>query len=281
MTTPTNSLTLKTRNEQQALVQQHRATRAIYDAALGEHASRISLPIEIGIDASNSAFVDSDAYRRARASVAEMATIEAEYFRGLPRPALSCCPLCEKPLHRSFDPFGLDGLWWRSDVQPDEPQPCLHFCLLLGAVDLAGVTPAPDFDVQPGPGAPFVVPRILAMPEMVAVVSEVAMADGTKAYPIAYFAPRRPPIQTLTASWARRNFVYKTQLGVQAWRRADEPPTGLPPDAWDFELASWITEGKLRWCEPGSDRSRLAATSTTCPFVGLSGVKDAQLIVAA
>jgi hypothetical protein len=197
----------------------------------------------------------------------------------LPRPALSCCPVCSQPLHRSFDPFGLDGLWWRSDAHPDEPKPCPHFCLLLGAVDLAAAKPAPDFDVHPGPGAPFVIPRILAMPDMVAVVSEIVLADGATAYPIAYFAPRRPPIQSLTAPWPRTNFVYQTQLAVQAWRRADEPPTGLPPDTRDFDLAPWIARGQIRWCTAGSDRRRLA-TAPACPFVDLPGVRHAQLIAA-
>jgi hypothetical protein len=271
---------LADRDEQQALVLRHRALRAIYEAAMGEHVAPIMLPIEIGIDASSSAFVDSEAYRRARATVVDMAAIEAEYLRRLPRPVLSCCPVCAMPVHRSFDPFGLDGLWWRSDAQPDEPKPCPHFCLLLGAVDLAGTKPAPDFDVHPGPGAPFVIPRILGMPDMVAVISEITLADGAKAYPIAYFAPKRPPIQALTASWARTNFVYQTQLAVQAWRRADEPPTGSPPDIRDFDLAPWLARGQLRWCAPGSDRSRLATTGA-CPFVDLPGVRQPQLIPAA
>jgi hypothetical protein len=278
MTAPAGDLA--DRDDQQALVLRHRALRAIYEAAMDEHVAPIMLPIEIGIDASSSAFVDSEAYRRARAAVADMAAVEAEYLRRLPRPALSCCPVCAQPLRRSFDPFGLDGLWWRSDAHPDEPRPCPHFCLLLGAVDLGAAKPAPDFDVHPGPGAPFVVPRILAMPDMVAVVSEIALADGAKAYPIAYFAPRRPPIQSLTASWPRTNFVYQTQLAVQAWRRADEPPTGSPPDTRDFDLAPWIARGQIRWCPPGSDPSRLATTGA-CPFVDLPGVRQPQLIPAA
>ena len=33
------------------------------------------------------------------------------------------------------------------------------------------------------------------------------MTDGSRAYPITYFAPRRPPVQTLMAPWPRTNFV--------------------------------------------------------------------------
>jgi hypothetical protein len=269
------------RDDQQALIEQHRATRALYDAAMDEHAGQLSIPIEIGIDSTSTAFVDTEAYRRARAALTTMASLEEEYFRRLPRMALSCCPLCEKPLYRAFDPFGVDGLWWRSDAQPDEPPSCPHFCVLLGAVDLTACRSKPDFDVHPGPGVPHVVPRLLQHPGMVAVVSQLAMEDGAKAYPLAYFAPRRPPVQELTASWARTNFVYTTQLGVHAWRRADEPPLGKSPDVWDFALERWLADDKLRWCEPGSDSSRLsAADPASCPFVGLTGVSRPQTVVA-
>ena len=67
---------------------------------------------------------------------------------------------------------------------------------------------------------------------------------------------------------------------LQAWRRADEPPPGLPPDIRDFDLAPWIARGQVRWCAPGSDRSRLATTGA-CPYVDLPGVRHAQLIPAA
>src|SRR5205814_10093029 len=99
------------------------------------------------------------------------------------------CPDCGKGPYRSFDPFGLDGLWWRSDAQPEEPQPCPHFCVLLGAVDLGQHRPRPDFDVHPGPGAPFVMPRLLQYQGMTAVISELTLPEGALAYPVAYFAP--------------------------------------------------------------------------------------------
>jgi len=53
---------LVNREQQQALVQAHRATRAAYNRALDAHAVQFSFPLEIGIDASSSAFVDTEAY---------------------------------------------------------------------------------------------------------------------------------------------------------------------------------------------------------------------------
>lgn len=284
MTTTSDGLAgaMKWRPARDALVRRHRAARAAYDRAMDEHAAQLDVPIEIGIDASSSAFVDTEAYRHAREALAELTAVDAAYFRELPRIPLSCCPHCDRPLFRAFDPFGLDGLWWRSDAQPDEPQPCPHFCLLLGAVDLRSSRPRPDFDVHPGPDAPFVVPRLLQREGMVAVVSEIQLADGAVAYPIAYFAPRRPPVQTLAAPWARTNFVYATQLGVHAWRHAGDPAPGEQgPDRWDFELLSRVEAGTLRWCVPGSDRSALAPASVgACPFVDLPGSRQRQMIVA-
>jgi hypothetical protein len=153
----------------------------------------------------------------------------------------------------------------------------------MGAVNLEGSRSRPDFDVHPGPGVPFVVPRLLEMPGMIAVISEIEMADGARAYPVAYFAPRRPPVQTLAASWARTNFVYTTQLGAHAWRRADEPAPGQPaPDSWDFALAPWLKQGKVRWCEPGSEGTTLStAAPEACPFLDLPGIRRPQVIFAA
>ncbi|MGC4092493.1 MAG: hypothetical protein QM756_32375 [Polyangiaceae bacterium] len=199
----------------------------------------------------------------------------------MPRLALSRCPSCDKPLYRAFDAFGIDGPWWRSDSQPEEPQPCPHFCVLLGALDVSACVSRPDFDVYPGPGVPFVVPRLLEQEGMVAVVSQVALADGAKGYAIAYFAPRRPPIQSLAAPWARTNFVYTTQLGVHAWRRSSETPTGEGAEFWDYDLAPWLARQKLRWCVPGEREPTLSSgNATACPFIDLPGPRHVQLVLA-
>jgi len=267
-----------TKPERDELLARHREVRTLYNRGMDEHARALDMPGEIGIDESSSVLVDTPAYREARAAHAELVTIEEEYFRQLPRLVMAPCPHCEKPLYRTFDPFGLDGLWWRSDAQPDEPATCPHFCVLLGAVDLGNHRPRAYFDVHPGPGAPFVMPKLLAHAGMTAVVGEIPLLDGALAYPIAYFAARRPPIQTLTAPWARTNFVYTTQLGEHAWRRADEP-TGAPDDdIWDFNLERWLASGHLRWCDPGTDRTKLSPALGACPFLGRGGVRTAQAL---
>ena len=66
---------------------------------------------------------------------------------------------------------------------------------------------------------------------------------------------------------------------MHAWRRADEPPPGQVAEIWDYALEPWLAQAKLRWCEPGSDRSVLStAPATACPFARLPGVRRPQFI---
>src|SRR4051812_15774202 len=81
-----------------------------------------------------------------------MKRLKGAYFDGLPRAVMSTCPFCTKPLLRTFDPFGLEGMWWRSDVDPAEPASCTHFCLLRGAVNFQGKLPRGGaFQAHTGP----------------------------------------------------------------------------------------------------------------------------------
>jgi hypothetical protein len=122
-------------------------------------------------------------------------------------------------------------------------------------------------------------PRLLAHPGMTAVVSAIPMVDGAVAYPVAYFAPRRPPVQALTASWARTNFVFTTQLGEHGWRRALEPAGAQGEEVWDFALGRYLDTGQLRWCDPAGNRTTLStAPASDCPFLGLSGSLAPQVI---
>ena len=196
---------------------------------------------------------------------------EAAYFEAIPRTPVSCCPYCAEPLVRTFDPYGLEGFWWRSSAEPEEPRACRHFCLLRGAVDLAGEPPdGGDFEAHVGPAVPYVIPRILELPGMIAVVSRIRTADRHLAYPVAYFAERRPPPQDLTAGWARTNYVYMTQLGEVRWR--------VPNDPWDFELRPWLERGKLRWCTSNGQTFVLSPESEAFPYLDLPGERRPQVV---
>jgi hypothetical protein len=198
---------------------------------------------------------------------------ETEYFRGLPRLPMSCCPFDAKPLYRTFDPHGFDGLWWRSDASPAEPPSCPHFCLLRGAVSLNGNEPhGGDFVARIGPEAPYVIPRILEKSGMIAVLSKLEMTPGYTAYLIAYFAERRPPVQDLAAHWPRPIFLYNQGAVLHRWR--------FDRELCDFDLASWLKRGKIRWCDGTSNNERLSDDPPDrCPYVNLPGRREFLEIV--
>ena len=207
---------------------------------------------------------DDEARNRAKAAAQQWTRT---YYERLPRIAVGSCPFDGKPLMRTFDPFGFDGLWWNSSAVPPEPPKCPHFCVLRGAVHFQGLKPrGGGFEVRTGPEVPYVIPRILAMPTMQAVVARTLMTEGYSVYFISYFAERRPPVQELTADWPRKIYEYETDLGVKGWN--------YPNDVWDFDLLPWALQGKLRWCPPESDNLKLSTDPPEqCPYLDLPGVR--------
>lgn len=191
--------------------------------------------------------------------------LRQDYFDRLPRIVMSCCPYDQKPLVRTFDPYGLDGPWWDPDASPEESPPCTHFCVLRGALYYNGQRPvAGDTEVHPGPEVPYVVPRLLETPGMAAVIGRIEMQNGYVAYPIAYFAEKRPPVEELVPAWPRTMYLYETQLGEPGWKTDEDP--------WDFDLRPWLRQGKLKWCPPDSDNSTLSDEPTEkCPYLDLPG----------
>jgi hypothetical protein len=176
---------------------------------------------------------ETEALADAHEALARAGNAEEEYFERLPAVVMGHCPFDDKPLFRSYDPFGLDGPWWRPDVNPKEPPACPHFCVVTGAVTEDALSSASnEWTTYPGPATPYVIPRLLDMPGMVATITAIP-----NAYAIAYFAERKPKIELLTAPWPRSNFTYTTQMSIDAWR--------IPSELWDFELDPWIAKGKL------------------------------------
>jgi len=199
----------------------------------------------------------------------------AEYADRLPRILLSACPFTNAPLKRSIDPFDLGGFWWQKDrtFTPDEPAPPPSFKLLMGAVDLRGRSPAETTEaVLAGPDVPFVVPRLLRLPDMVAVVHRIELESGDVAYPIGYFS--REPIDPsfLHQHWTRPELWFETPEGDSGWMVANDP--------WDFDLEPWIASGRLRWIRTGDGKLAVvgADSGEACPYVGLQGERRPQVL---
>jgi hypothetical protein len=201
--------------------------------------------------------------------------IQAEYSDRLPRVLMSACPFTGTPLLRVFDPFGLDGPWWHTvrTFDPEEPAPPPSFRALLGALDLHGRTPTEATEgVLAGPGAPFVVPRLLELPDMVAVIHRIEMETGDLAYPVGYFSREDLDKADLHQFWTRQELWFKSGSGDAVWT--------MKNDAWDFDLAPWIVKGKVRWIVQAGGKTRVAGhgEGETCPYVGLTGTHQRQII---
>jgi hypothetical protein len=228
--------------------------------------TRILKEYKYAMKAYNAA-MDAEQYERGKALGAIIKSRSSEYFACVPRIPISCCPYDGLPLIRSFDAFGFDGLWWGSSATPEELPACPHFAVLLGAVSLEGREPeASTFEVRPGPEVPYVVPRLLELPGMIAVISEIAMDPGYRAFPIAYFTNVPPAAEDLVPSWARSTYSYQTAEGESGWKGVDDP--------WDFDLLPWLHDGKIRWSLADDPATLNTNPSERCPYVDLPGTRE-------
>ena len=197
-----------------------------------------------------------------------------EYGDRLPRMPFSRCPHTNQVLKRSVDPFGLDGPWWHKSriVAIEEPAAAPTFLVLLGALDLHGRVPAEAIaEVIPGPEAPFVVPRLMRLPGMIAVVSALAPFEhGDVAHVIAYFADTTPPLDDLHQHWLRQDLWYPNESGGTSWLTKNDPH--------DFALAPWIESGQLQWIAPGDAEMTLRTGSAGCPYLDLHGDPHPQML---
>ena len=194
------------------------------------------------------------------------------YRESLPMVPVSRCPFCSKVLEYTFDPWGLDGMWWGgevSEVVPNEP----HFRVLQGGIDFHGRQPTeadPNDSVLPGPGVPFVVTRLVAELGLTAVISTFSLPHGDTAYIVGYYSEQSVDPYQLHQPWARESFaVYDDDGAFLTWGAVD--------DAWDFELQPWIDKGLVRWIDPG-DETLTIRDSGNCPYVGLPGSRTRQVI---
>lgn len=224
------------------------------------------------IDAYNALEEDDDLDDPLEPYKRERRRLQQAYWDGLPRMPLSACPFCAEILRRAFDPWGIDGYFWQEDMHLEgvDPPACPHFAVLVGAVNLNGLPPqgGPD-TAYLGPEVPFVIPRVLSLPGMIAVVSTVPLENGYTTFPIAYFTDVTPDPFDLTHPWTR------TTLGG---RRNGEPFWTIKNDPWDFELDAWVQSGKLRWIAPGDPAFRVMSAPSPCPYIGLSGLRKPIVI---
>lgn len=204
--------------------------------------------------------------------IAALLAQRALYREQTPIIPLSRCPYTGLELHYSIDTFGLDGPWW--DVE--EPVRALQgfpptAYALTGAIALHEPYEFTQHIVSSGPGAPYVIPRMLAGEDTAAVLSSVPIGHH-QGYAITYFGYPPRDDRPVVDEWGCRG--WDIQRGISpGW---DSHPLAL--EDCDFDLAPWIQSGRLLWIETGDSGLSLQAGIDTCPYLGLKGNRRLQTL---
>lgn len=188
------------------------------------------------------------------------------YFAILPRIGVARDPFTGGEVRLAIDTYGVDGPWWNYEgvLRPFEERPPTLLAF-TGALRLDEPLPWAEHLAKPGPGLPYVIPRLLQIDGVQAVIRELTI--GTKrGWVITYFARQRPPNTPLANDWGADHYP----IG-DGWDTVNED---LEPR--DIALASWIANGKLAWIAPGDESLTLRRDAEGCPYLGLPGETNVQ-----
>lgn len=203
-----------------------------------------------------------------------LAEAAREYEEGLPRVDLTRCPYTKFVVRHTFDPYGLDGLWWDFEAAARPLHERLYTCqAVTGAVAVAQPVEEFPFVAQPGPGVPYVMPELFGREVVRAVVSSLPCGRHT-AYCVAYFAPDEVDGLRWPNDWGRRFRWSEGGTTAGGWYDAGEPEA----EDMDFDLRPWLESGRLLWIAPGDAAMTLREGSAGCPYVGLEGERRWQRV---
>jgi len=120
---------------------------------------------------------------------------------------------------------------------------------------------------KPGPGAPYVLPRLMAVEGVRAVIRAVAVGLHL-GWTVTYFAERYPADAQRANDWGADHYP----VG-DGWDSVVEDA-----DAHDFDFAPWIERGRLAWIAPGDATLTPRTTVQGCPYLDLPGVRALQRV---
>jgi hypothetical protein len=183
------------------------------------------------------------------------------YLALLPEVALARSPRTGTVVRWKIDTAGLDGWYWKYETAEREyPEPMpVGWLAMNGAMRLAEPVENSPFQVVPGPGVPFVVPRLLKTAKARAVIAEVPVGAHT-GWAITYFGSMSKNVE-LVNEWGSNH----TWLN-DGWYESIEHVSD-----YDFDLARWLRSGRLLWIAPGDESAVLREGTDGCPYLDLPG----------
>ncbi len=202
--------------------------------------------------------------------------------RRTPFVLVSLCPYCKTEIWQAVGVFSLlDEFWYKSSSTgrevPKVSSHCPHLFCIDGALNLNNHQPTEQSQAILTKGAttipmaaevPFVKPRILNLPTMRAVIHRIPVAERYTAYPIVYFAERRPADHIhFCIPWASpafdgmRPYANNREIGF----------TGTRSDQQDYDLTKWIEKGKLSWVDPETEAKLMDGPVEAFPYAHITG----------
>jgi hypothetical protein len=203
-----------------------------------------------------------------------LALMRQEYEVRIPVLPLSRCPFTGRVAYHSIDPYGIDGLWWsyETPLRPVESLPS-RYLAFSGAMKLVPPVIDTPFLCKPGPGSPFVLPRILNHESTKAVIFSLPVGNHC-GFPIFYFTDTLPKASPgVTNDWGMSFWQHYEPDGTPQWMSMTENET-----EYDFYLDPWVQKGKLLWIAPGDRTMTLRTGLSGCPYTGLGGEENIQRV---
>lgn len=212
------------------------------------------------------ALAEARAYERAVREALDEA-VQA-YWAALPRVPIARDPISGEVVTFAIDTEGIDGAWWdyHAALRPPDARPETVLAV-TGALRFAVAPEWTAHLVKPGPGAPYVLPRLLDSEGVQAVVRAV-MVGRHAGWTVTYFARPRPADTQGANDWGAD--CYPVGGG---WDTVPEDD-----DARDFDLAPWIERGRLAWIAPGDAALTLRREVAGCPYLGIAGTREVQRV---
>ncbi len=196
----------------------------------------------------------------------ELKDLEDKYIVGLPRKPLSRCPFTNETHSQSIDTFGLDGVWWDAEnpIRGYEEESQTFFAI-TGSVNIIGETPDTFFSIKPGPAVPWVSPRLLDNENIRAVLSHLKVGEYD-AYVVVYYSKDKTTEIERINTWGTDRYISEDNEGLAVMGNTFDEE-----DEYDFDIAAWITKGKLKWIAPDDAALELHDSIDNCPYLNLSG----------
>ena len=203
----------------------------------------------------------------------ELQVLENKYVSILPKKIISRCPFTNNIFNLTIDSIGLDGPWWDAElpVRRIENEIQSYFAL-TGSINITGETPKIPFSVKPGPAVPWVSPRLLNNQSIIAVLSYIKIGIYDAYVTVYYSNDITAEIERIN-TWGTDYYIANNLEGF-----AITGSTYDDEEEYDFDIAPWIREGKLKWIDINDDSLSLMDSVDDCPYLNISGYKYPVLI---